>query len=375
MSFHTASGSAGIRRLVRLLAPVVLGMIGWGSNVGLGQDADPPIAAPAGDAAVVKPVAQVVSPPTPEVVRGKVTAWLALKGTENAAASEKAAQDWTLGDETPTPEDLFNKAIATFANVDPETRAFLARCELTTPSLSIPESPVLARSADGQFFTANMGLYLVKYLVHRQMYEEALTVSEGLPIAELIDPAALFFSKAVCQHHLLQKAEGLATIEQLLKNTTGVPMRYATLAVLMQYDLESLQDKSLDEVAKRMFDVERRLTLARTGERVQKREEEIITSLDEIIKRIEDQQGGGGGSGGNTNRSSAPANDSVIKGSTAPGNVDPKKFKNTGEWGDLPAKERSKAKEDIARKFGAHYAEAVEKFNLKQAARPARKAK
>jgi hypothetical protein len=168
------------------------------------------------------------------------------------------------------------------------------------------------------------------------------------------------------------KEAGLATIERLLKSTEGVPLRYATVAQLMQYDLEALQEKSLDEVSRKMSDVERRLHLARAGQKVQKREEEIIATLDEIIKKIEDSQGGGGGAGGAGNRSSAPAQDSVVKGSTAPGTVDPKKLKAAGEWGDLPPKERAKAKEDIARKFGAHYAEAVEKFNTKQAGRPGR---
>ncbi|MCY2964529.1 MAG: hypothetical protein NT069_12995, partial [Planctomycetota bacterium] len=340
------------------------------------QEGTPPAAAPADAAAPAAPAPPVlIAPPSAETVRGKITAWLAQRGTTDAGLVEKIAQRWTLGDEPRTPEELFELAIATLSDVDADTKAFVDACGLTAPPLLPPEPKLLERVAEGPFYTANLGLVYAKYLVHRQMFDEALALLESLPATEVVDPAALLFSKAVCQHHLLQKAPGLATIEQLLKNTTGVPMRYATLASLMQYDLESLQDKSLDEVAKRMFDVERRLKLARTGEKVQKREEEVITTLDEIIKKIEEQQGGGGGSGGNSNKSSAPAQDSVIKGSTAPGNVDPKKFKNTGEWGDLPPKERSKAKEDIARKFGAHYAEAVEKFNVKQAGRPARKDK
>ena len=331
---------------------------------------------PPEDRPVAKPApAELVSPPTPEVVRGKMTAWLAARGKADEATANRLAQLWTFGEQVPTPEELFQRTIATFQQFDPEVQRLVSQCDLTSATLAVPMAPQLERAADGAFFTANLSLFFGHYLVQRQLYDEALALLETVSLAEVVDPATLLFCKAVCQHHLLQKEPGLATIDQLLKNTTGVPLRYATLAGLMQYDLQSLQDKSLDEVARRMFDVERRLSLARTGEKVQKREEEIITQLDEIIKKIEEQQGGGGGSGGNSNKSSAPAQDSVVKGSTGPGNVDPKKFKNTGEWGDLPPKERSKAKEDIARKFGAHYAEAVEKFNLKQAGRPARKAK
>jgi hypothetical protein len=114
--------------------------------------------------------------------------------------------------------------------------------------------------------------------------------------------------------------------------------------------------------------------LGRTGEKVQKKEEEIIVTLDELIKKIEDQQGGGGGgggTGGNSNRSSSPAQDSSIKGATGPGKVDPKKFKNEKEWGDLPPRARAKAKEDLARRFPAHYKDAIEDFTKKAANRPA----
>jgi len=156
-----------------------------------------------------------------------------------------------------------------------------------------------------------------------------------------------------------------------LKNTEGVPVRYSTVASLMQYDLEGLRDQSLDEVARKMTDVERRLGLGRTGQKVQKKEDEIIVTLDELIKKIEDQQGGGGGAAGQSNRSSSPAQDSVIKGSTAPGKVDPKKFKNQGEWGDLPPKARAKAKDLIARQFPAHYRDAIDEYTKKAANRPA----
>lgn len=369
----TTSALAASPSLVRLTGACLLALLG--QIQGLAQET--PVARPAtpeGPAGAPRPV-QLIAPPAAETVRGKITAWLLQRGTTDQAVLDKVASRWNLGEEARSPEELFDLTIATFSDVDGVTGQFVAACGLSSPPLVAPEASLLERSAEGSFYQANLTLFYARYLVHRQMFDEALALLETINVAELVDPAGWLFSKAVCQHHLLLKAEGLATIEQLLKNTTGVPMRYATLAALMQYDLESLQDRSLDEVAKKMFDVERRLSLARTGEKVQKREEEIVNTLDEIIKKIEEQQGGGGGSGGNSNRSSAPAQDSVIKGSTAPGNVDPKKFKNAGEWGDLPAKERSKAKEDIARKFGAHYAEAVEKFNLKQAGRPSRKGK
>jgi hypothetical protein len=316
----------------------------------------------------------LVAPPSPEVVRTRTLEWVALRVGADKARLEEIGKLWGLADETPSAQGLFDLTIQSFAQADQATQDFVKACSLQQATLLPPEAKLLEQADAGRFYIANMALFYGRYLAHRQMFEESLEVLNRTSIAELVDPASLLFFKAVCQHHLLLKTEGLATIDQLLKNTEGVPVRYSTVAALMQFDLEALRDQSLDEVSRKMTDVERRLGLGRTGEKVQKKEEEIIVTLDELIKKIEDQQGGGGGgggAGGNSNRSSSPAQDSTIKGSTAPGKVDQKKFKNEKEWGDLPPRARAKAKEDLARKFPAHYKDAIEDFTRKAANRPA----
>ncbi len=313
-----------------------------------------------------------ISPPSADSVRLRTIEWVAQRGVTDQARLAEIEQLWVWPEEPPASADLFELTIHTFALADDATRTFVDACGLQHAPLLPPEAKLLGQEGLGPFYTANMSLFYGRYLAHRQMFEEALDALSKTPLAEVVDPASLLFFKAVCQHHLLMKTEGLETIEQLLKNTEGVPVRYATVASLMQYDLEALRDQSLDEVARKMTDVERRLELGRTGEKVQKKEEEIITALDELIKRQEDQQGGGGGgAGGQTNRSNSPANDSVIKGSTAPGKVDPKKLKNTAEWGDLPPKARAKAKDQISREFPAHYRDAIDEYTKKAANRPA----
>lgn len=315
---------------------------------------------------------ELIAPPSADVVRTRTLEWAAERAPTDKNLLEDLGKLWGLHDESPTAEQLFELTIRSFCLVDPETNAFVQACGLSRPALLAPEARLLDKSEAGQFYRANVGFFFGRYLVQRQMFEEGLAVLEQIPVAEVVDPASLLFHKAVCQHHLLQKAEGMATIDQLLKGTEGVPVRYATIAALMQYDLEGLQENSIDEISRKMSDVERRLNLGRTGQKVQKREDEIIATLDEIIKKIEDQQGGGGGgAGGQSNQSSAPASDSVVKGSTAPGKVDPKKFEKGGEWGGLPPKARAKAKDLIAREFPAHYRAAIEEFTRKGANRAA----
>lgn len=313
-----------------------------------------------------------MAPPSADLVRTRTLEWVAQRGVNDKGRLEEIGKIWAQPDQPPSSEALFDLTIQSFALADETTRAFVDACGLQRAPLLPPEAKLLEQADAGPYYLANMSLFYGRYLAHRQMFEEALDVLEKATLADVVDPASLLFFKAVCQHHLLMKTEGLATIEQLLKNIEGVPVRYSTVAALMQYDLESLRDQSLDEVARKMTDVERRLELGRTGQKVQKKEDEIIVTLDELIKKVEEQSnGGGGGAGGQANRSSSPANDSVIKGSTAPGKVDPKKFKNAAEWGDLPSKARAKVKDQIARKFPAHYSDAIDEYSRKEANRPA----
>jgi hypothetical protein len=209
------------------------------------------------------------------------------------------------------------------------------------------------------------------------MYDESLDLFVQIEPQHVVDPAGCLFYKSVCEHSLLLKDDGLKTIAALLTSTEDVPVRYATVAELMQADLESLREKSLDEVARQMRDVERRLALGRPGEETQRVEERIITTLDEIIEKIEQQQGGGGGSGqGNPrgNQSSNPANDSYVGGATAPGEVDKEDIGRKDGWGDLPEKAQASAKELLDQQFPFHYRQAVEEYlkRIAQRAAPSR---
>ncbi|MED5447053.1 MAG: hypothetical protein VYA62_02445, partial [Planctomycetota bacterium] len=130
-----------------------------------------------------------------------------------------------------------------------------------------------------------------RFLAQKKMYDEARELLAALETKSVVDPAGLLYFKAVCEHQLLKKTEGLATIRTLLEDTTTVPLRYKTTAELMQHDLKSLKKDSLSEISRKMKDVERRLDLGRGGQRVQKQEDEIVASLDAIIEKLE-QQGG-----------------------------------------------------------------------------------
>ena len=305
-------------------------------------------------------------------VRRSALDWVAAQAVKDKQILEQIGKLWAFGDETPAASELFRKVIDTFCLADPATRQFVDACRLVQAPLIPPSLDVLNGESRTAFYVSSLRLYYARYLCRRRMYESALDVLASVDGKTVVDPASYLFFKAVCEHRMMKKQEGLATLDALLERTQDVPARYAAVAVLMQHDLKSLKDKSLDTIARKMSDVERRLDLGRGGPKVQKVEDEIIANLDELIKKLEEQQsnaqgGGMGNSGGN--RSSNPAQDSTVKGTKAPGEVDAKNIGTKGGWGSLPPKEAARAKNLINRQFPVHYRQAVEEYFKKLAKR------
>ncbi len=319
----------------------------------------------------------IIAAPRGDVVQARLQEWLQSRNSVDAAKMAEIGELWksTAGGSIPA-DVMLEKVLQSFAAVHEPTAAILHQLTLPAMSLAVPETRGLLNEKElGAFYQSNFRVYFAKYLVHREMYEEALDVLSGATLAETVDPSALLFYKATCEKSLGLKDAGLKTLDQLLKRTEGVPTRYQSVATLMQYDLGMLEEKSLDDVSNKMSDVKRRLYLARAGEKTQKVEKEIVDILDEMIKNMEDQASGGGAGqgkgklGGKANKSTSPAGDSRVKGSTAPGEVDKKKLKPGANWGNLDDKERAKVKNLISRDFPAHYRQAIEEYFKKLATR------
>jgi len=319
---------------------------------------------------------EVYAPPSPTELKAKALKWAAEAKPEPAVQKEVAAI-WADVDDSLSPRAAFRKLIDTFAAVRPDAREFIESCRLVDVPLVAPKGDVLQQTDDDTFYAANMQLYYGRYLAQRRMYDEALEVLKELAPNTVADPATCLFYKAVCEHQLLMKKEGLATIGQLLKSTEEVPVSYSNVATLMRYELQEMKNGvSLKKISLKMRDSERRLDLARGGQRVQKLQGEIVADLDELIEKLE-QQGGGGQcacQGGKTGRgkktSSSPANDSKILGGKGKGEVDPKNIKQERkEWGNLPQKKIAAAKDALKRKLPPQYQRLIEAYNKAKARR------
>jgi hypothetical protein len=298
--------------------------------------------------------------PSMAAVKARVEAWL----TQARAPEElrtKAADMWSAEIADPTGTKLLARLGETFALADPKVRSIVDQTAKGHDKEKLPDLSWLADDKIDPFFGDNVRLLIGRWLCQEKLYDETAVVLKNVKAENVVDPASLFFYRSVAFHRLLFKKDGLEAIRGLLEDVSEPPQRYVSVAGLMQQDLNMLKDGSLDDISRRMEDVERRLGLHRAGKVTRKKEDEIVAMLDKLIEELEKQcsqcQGGGSPGGGPQNPAQAPG----IGGPTGPGKVDPKNNKGQ-DWGKLPPKKREEALQQLGKDFPAHYRAAIEQY-------------
>jgi hypothetical protein len=146
----------------------------------------------------------------------------------------------------------------------------------------------------------------------------------------------------------------LPVVERLMEHEQRIPQRYASVARLIQADIEPLKEDSLDEISRLMDSIQVRLGHGRAGARVRKEEDDVIAKLDKMIDDAEQNQSqssqSSGAQGGGNPQSPMP--DSMPGGGSGPGNVDAKKLDGHADWGNLPPKEREVALQELGNGLG-----------------------
>jgi len=218
---------------------------------------------------------------------------------------------------------------------------------------------------------SNVRLAVGRSLAHHHLYDEALQIFKAIDIKSVADPSTLLFYKGICHHHLLQREDCLATLNQLMEREDELVSRYAITARLMRSDIEPLKDDSLDQISRLMNDVHRRLDLGRSGKIVRDQEQEIVDKLDKMIEKIEDQlqqqqqqqqQKQQDSDSKKKQGQSKPMEDSRIEGTRGPGDVDQKDTGKRNGWGDLPPAQRHEALQNITKDLPSHYREVIEAY-------------
>jgi hypothetical protein len=314
--------------------------------------------------------------PTTAEVRAQVLKWL----DERKPAAEVRAQIDKLwpADETAatTGADLLDRVGATIALAEPTIKPLVEFCTKRGSGADMPDASLLADEKLDPFVRNNLRLMLGRTLALARHYDESLAQIGKLEPADVVDPVSLLFYQSVGHHWFLDKAAGTKTIAKLFERREELPRRYATMAALMQADFSALKDESLDHISRRMNDITRRLDFGHAGKKVQGVENGVIASLDKLIEELEKQaqaQGGNGSGGGDQGepggrgpaggiQSRGPASDSTPAVGKGPGNIDRKRIGSSSGWGDLPAKEREEALQQIGKDFPSHYRNIVESY-------------
>jgi hypothetical protein len=289
-------------------------------------------------------------------------------------APEKASKIrdlwWQADGVTKEPADLLDRLANCLAEVDERVAKLVAFCGKSERPTSLPDFSWLANSESPPLVRYNMRLYYARWLAENGYDDEAIEWTDGLQPADVVAPDMLLFYRAVASHRIVNADRADATVAELLQRSEELPTRYQKLAELMQQDLATLEDDSLDHIARRMADVRRRLDLGRAGDTVQVVEDGVVASLDRIIKDLEDQaqqqQSQSSSSGGAP--SGTPMQDSRLAELKAPGKVDPKDIGDGADWGDMPDKQREQALQDVGREFPSHYREVIEEYFRRLAA-------
>jgi hypothetical protein len=294
----------------------------------------------------------IIRAPGAEQVKAQALEWLKSVNADDATL-QKFEAAWADAE-----RPLLDKVADTLALGNADAAKLLAAAR--SPDTAAPkELPAVLRDAkQNAFFRQNLALAYGKSLANRRIYEDALESLKVVKAEQVVDPAAFYFHKAVCEHALLHREDATRSIAKLLDEVSDAPERYKMVAALMFFDMQTWQEKGLPRIGQLMGTVERRLDVARGGPQTQKVEQEIVKRLEEEIKKLENQaKGSGSGNGdgcpsgspkdgppGSSNQPSNPMKDSQIGGSSGKGLIDPKDYKDDSKaWGQLPEKERAKA--------------------------------
>lgn len=346
-----------MKRIMQTLLRITIVAMGWAAVCGLAQD--PPAESPA---------APSWKSPDAAAVRAQVFAWLESRKVD-AALRRQAESLWPT-DKRFSGVELLDRTVRTFALADANARQLVELCAKPKTGPAAPTTPWLDDSSLPPLVTKNLRLWFGRWLVQEKFYDEALEHLAKLRPEDVVDPATLLFHQGVVYHRLLNTDAGKDVLARLLEPGVKNPRRYADVAKLLRADIDGVKEDSLDHIARRMEDIERRLDLGRAGPKVRTLEDGVIKSLDKLIKEIEDKQDQDDDSSGsgNTLRPTAPARDSTPMGGKAPGTVTKRDIGSKSGWGNLPPKQREEAIQQIGRDFPAHYRDVIEQYFRKLAA-------
>jgi hypothetical protein len=303
--------------------------------------------------------------PTTAEVKARLDDYLATK-TIAGATKLKIEALWPDDAQPLDGIELLQRLTASLAMVEPKAAEVVTACRQNSVLLAAPKFSGLTDETLPPLIRDNLRLLVGHWLAQHELVDESLEILKDLGSENVADPATLLFYQAMGQHRLLKKDECLAAVAKLMERESELPRRYVTLARLMAADIKPLKEDSLDEIARLMDDIRRRLALARAGKVVRDEEDAVVAKLEKMIDELEQQRQmqqqqrqAGSKSGRRPNQPMQDSQRADLKGA---GEVDPKNIGKRDGWGNLPPKERQEVLQQIGRELPAHFRETIEEY-------------
>lgn len=229
------------------------------------------------------------SMPTTAEVKARLDDYLATKKLDEAAKLKIEAL-WPDDAHPLDGGELLDRLVASLAVVEPKAAEVVSAVRAGSGLLIAPKFDGLNDESLPPFIRDNLRLLVGRWLAAHDLVDESLEVLKDVSTDNITDPGTLLFYQSVGYHRVLKKDECLAAVSKLLERESELPRRYATLAHLMEADIKPLKEDSLDEIARLMDDIRRRLALARAGKVVRDEEDSVIAKLEKMIDDLEQQR-------------------------------------------------------------------------------------
>jgi hypothetical protein len=307
------------------------------------------------------------SMPTTAEVKARLDDYIATKKLDESAKLKIEAL-WPDDAHPLDGGELLDRLTASLAVVEPKATEVVSAVRISSGLLAAPQFDGLTDESLPAFIRDNLRLLVGRWLHQHDLVDESLEVLKDVSTDNVTDPATLLFYQAVGHHRVLKKVECLAAVSKLLERESELPRRYATLAHLMEADIRPLKEDSLDEIARLMDDIRRRLALARAGKVVRDEEDSVIAKLEKMIDNLEQQrqmrqmQKKQAQNRNPRRPPNSPMQDSQRAELKGAGDVDPKNIGKRDGWGNLPPKERQEVLQQIGRELPAHFRETIEEY-------------
>jgi len=250
--------------------------------------------------------------------------------------------------------------------LSPEYDRAVALAERGEPAAALALTKLLAGTEDA-YLRAHLRYHLGRVFLDGDDPEEAAVVfgeylRDDRNTTALDGEALYFYGHALAE--IPDQAQALAAFRSFLEYFPAAAERYRASATQQMAELRE-QVGPLHEVADIMKFVERRIRKTDTGKETQKRQDDVIVQLQEILELIEEQERQSSGAPGGLSRPQAPAaNSAAPPGATRIGNLN--KVPGVADrWGLMKDRDREAIESDLQVKLPGRYRRMLEDYYRK----------